>query len=270
MSNNEELREKINKLKDSVQSVSHKWDMSKSYEDNIKAISELSQKEQRPVKTDFQDGYVIPAKSNLVDTEFSIIEQQGIKKESKDELFKLFDNVCGYQECNLVDEYSVSNAIICREIFERFPEERDKIDLPQTLMMYNVLKQSERPENKALLPEIEKDLQAKAWRFFAGERNNDDEFNKMVRPTPYSVSCISELREYMTNEMHAPRDVIEPKFNAIEMAMLSKVENLEYLDPEAEKVVLKAAMRNPEHPKSSSIFNEYSKYELNISTGKEL
>ena len=70
--------------------------------------------------------------------------------------------------------------------------------------------------------------------------------------------------------MHAPRDVIEPKFKAIEMAMLSKVQNFEYLSPEAEKVVLKAAMRNPEHPKSSSILKDFSKYELNISTGKDL
>ena len=127
MSNNEELRERINKLRDSVQAVFHKWDMSKSYEDNIKAISELSQKEQKPVKTDFQDGYVIPAESNHVDTEICIIEQQGIKKESKDELFKLFDNGCAYQECNLDYKYSVSDAIICREIFERFPKKGIKL-----------------------------------------------------------------------------------------------------------------------------------------------
>lgn len=251
----EDAKKKLLQMKEEFEAIPHNWDARKPYMENIEDISVMSCVAQKPIKTNFQKGYIVPANSNIVDTEFSIIDQQmKIKDKDKDKLLKLFQQVCEEQKSDVKGfENEILGVAICKELYARFPEERRKIDLPQTLRMFNILKQSRNPENKDMLPEVEKDLQAKAWRYFCGEKKD---MPKMVRPTPYSVSCLQELEDYMVNKMHAPKDVITPKLKDIEYSMMSSIDDVTMqnsLSREARKLVFFTAVDNPDHEKSSRI-----------------
>ena len=254
----ERMRSELEEKRSRLDAVPHYWDIQKSYMKNIEDISAMSRREQKAIKTNFQKGYLIPAASNIIDTEFSIIDQQmHLKEDDKAKIMNLFSMVCKEQKHDVVGfDNEVLGVAICKEIFTRFPEEFDKVDLPQTLRMFNILKQSQKPENKDLLPNIEKSLQTKAWHYFSSERKYGADFAKMVRPTPYSVSCMAELKEYMTDKLHAPEDIIAPKLKDIEYAMMSDihVDTLQKeLSMKAKKLVFFTATDNPEHGSSSRI-----------------
>ncbi len=260
MTNIKELKERIINQQNENDAITYQWNVGLSYEENIKIISNMTI-EGKPVKTDFQSaGYIIPAGSNIVDTELSIIEQRNKKKESlnnREDALKAWQDIRELMDNDVLGNNKEIIVIgYAKEIFKRFPEDRNQIDLPQTLRLFNILRQSRNPENRALLPEIEQDLQAKAWRYFGSETKYTESEPKKVRPTPYSVSCIGELKDYMVNKMHAPEDVIEPKLKNIETSMMSSIYTATLQDgltPEAAALVYKTAMENPEHGSSQRI-----------------
>lgn len=255
---------RINMIKQKIQQtrgINIKWDIGTSYKDHIKKISELSCNQNCAIKADIghDNGTyaLIPAQSNLVDTELSFLEQSfELKSKTNEELLGHWKAACRNQEGSVIgEETEMKDIAISKEMFKRNPELREQIDLPQTLRLYNVLKQSEHKENKELLPTIEKDLQTKAWRYFASEKDYGSD--KKVRWTPYSVSCLGEMRDYMVNKMHAPEDIIDPKLKFIETNMMSSIDNRTldlHLSPNATKIVYQTAKKYPTHGSSQRIF----------------
>lgn len=259
---------KLGRLKENVQAIERPWGMM-SFKENIEEIATLSCCENRPIKaeTNFQGKYVlIPAKSNIIDAELSLIEQRDeLKSATNERLLKDWKEICEDQKHSVVgDHLEMLGIAVSKEMFSRNSELREQIDLPQTLRLYNVLKQSHNPENKDMLPEIEKDLQAKAWHYFASEREYGEN-PKKYRHTPYSVSCVDELKDFMVNKMHAPEDVITPKLENIETSMMSAIHVSTLrgeLTPNAKNVVYNTALKHPKHGSSQRIIEN-----INISNG---
>ena len=231
-----------------------------SYKENIEQIALLSCYENRPIKaeTNAHGTYVIiPAKSNIVDAELSFIEQRDkLTSATNESLLKDWKDVCEEQKQFVIgDDFEMLAISISKEMFKRSPELREQVDLPQTLRLYNVIKQSRNPENKNLLPEIEKDLQIKAWRYFGSEIEYGEN-PKKFRSTPYSVSCIEELKDFMVNKMNAPEDIIDPKLKHIETSMMSSIsiDTLQRgLTPDARNLVYNTALKYPKHGSSRRI-----------------
>ena len=263
----EYLRDVKSKLSLS-QAIERPWE-NISYKENIEQIAILSCHENKPIKaeTNFHGKYVlIPAKSNIVDTELSFVEQRDELKSATDEkLLNDWKEICEDQKQSVVgDHLEMLGIAVSKEMFSRNSELREQIDLPQTLRLYNVLKQSRNQENKTLLPEIEKDLQTKAWHYFASEIESGEN-PKKFRSTPYSVSCVDELKDFMVNKMHAPEDVITPKLENIETSMMSAIYAgtlRRELTPNAKNVVYNTALKHPEHGSSRRIIGN-----INISNG---
>ncbi|MBE6444809.1 MAG: hypothetical protein E7019_01945 [Alphaproteobacteria bacterium] len=263
----EHLKEVKSKLSLS-QAIERPW-KNISYEENIEQIAILSCHEDKPVKaeTNSHGTYVlIPAKSNIVDTELSFIEQRDELKSATDEkLLNDWKEICEDQKQSVVgDHLEMLGIAVSKEMFSRNSELREQIDLPQTLRLYNVLKQSRNQENKALLPEIEKDLQTKAWHYFASEIEYGEN-PKKFRSTPYSASCVEELKEFMIDRMHAPEDVITPKLELIETSMMSAIytSTLQSLTPKARNLVYNTALKYPKHGSSERIIEN-----INIGNGE--
>lgn len=236
-----------------------------SFRENIEEIALLSRYENKPVKaeTNFHGKYVlIPAKTTIVDTELSLIEQRDeLKSATNERLLEDWKEICEDQKHSVVgDHLEMLGIAVSKEMFSRNSELREQIDLPQTLRLYNVLTQSRNQENKDMLPEIEKDLQAKAWHYFASEIEYIEN-PKKYRHTPYSVSCVDELKYFMVNKMHAPKDVITPKLEHIELSMMSAI-HIDTLDkgltPEARNLVYNTALKYPEHGCSRMIIENIS------------
>lgn len=261
------LLAKLERLKENSQAIERPWRVM-SFKENIEEIAILSCRENRPVKaeTNFHGKYVlIPAKSNIIDAELSLIEQRDeLKSATNERLLKDWKEICEDQKHSVVgDSLEIMAIAVSKEMFNR-DQLREQIDLPQTLRLYNVIKQSHNPENKDMLPEIEKDLQAKAWHYFASEIEYGEN-PKKFRSTPYSVSCVDELKDFMVNKMHAPEDVITPKLENIETSMMSAiyVSTLRReLTPNAKNVVYNTALKHPEHGSSQRIIGN-----INISNG---
>lgn len=253
-------KEEIAKRQQEASAIVRKWEPT-TYRDNIEEIAIMSCQENKPIKaeTNFHGHYVlIPAKSNIVDTELSLIEQRDELKSATDEkLLKDWREICEDQEQSVIgDNYEMLAIAVSREMFKRGPELREQIDLPQTLRLYTILKQSRNPENKSLLPEVEKDLQTKAWRYFGNEIQYIASEPKKVRMTPYSVSCIEDIKDYMTDKMHAPEDIVNPKLKDIETGMMSAIYTAtlqKKLTPEAKMLVYNTARKYPKHGSSQRI-----------------
>ena len=251
-------REEIAKRQQEASAIVRKWEPT-TYRDNIEEIAILSCHENRPVKaeTNVPGKYVlIPAKSNIIDAELSLIEQRDeLKSATNERLLRYWKEICEDQKHSVVgDIFEIMAIAVSKEMFNR-DQLREQIDLPQTLRLYNVIKQSHNTENKDMLPEIEKDLQAKAWHYFASEIEYGEN-PKKFRSTPYSVSCVDELKDFMVNKMHAPEDVITPKLEHIETSMMSAihVDTLRRgLTPNAKNVVYNTALKHPEHGSSQRI-----------------
>ena len=279
---NGKTKQKIERMRMEKEAVFYHW--TGDWEKDVAAIARIScgeninpltgktfKTEPKPVKTDFQTGYLIPANFNRVDTELCIMEQQGIFECSDNTLLRDWKSVCEEQKYSTKrEDYDVEFVALSREIFKRMPEMRDQIDLVQTLRLYDVLSQSRQPENQALLPEIEKNLQTKAWKYFAGNEYGTEK----IRPTPYSVSCLDELRNYMKNKMNAPDEIIAPGLEHIETSMLSAVPShdlalktwLKRLTPAARKAVFfTASCKHPDHERSSELIE---KIDLRQKNGK--
>ncbi len=257
----DEVKDLLAKHKMKKNAVLYPWNPGRSYKDNIQQMSFLSFSTSKPVKTNFQDGYIIPKQTNRIDTELSIIEQRGdFCSRSREDVLNDWQFYCDQQKKSTIyDDTDVIEAACAKEIFTRFPEDRDKIIIPQMLNMYNILAASENPKNRVLLPEIEKDLQAKIQRYFSSEKQN----NELMPPTTHSVSSIEDVKEYTMANMDIPKNVVDAKLENVETSMLTEIskDSLRHLTPLASKLVLVTALKHQSHENSNQIITEIAYYD---------
>ena len=268
---NDFTKDKINELKQRQledSAITREWKTvfgSNEFIENIKEISDMSRSENKPIRaeTNARGQYVIiPANSNFYDTGISLVEQRDeVKSWNARKLLNEWVDVCEEQKQEVIgDEIEIDAMTLSKAMFQH-PDLREGIDLMQTLRMRNILRDSNHPENQALLPEIEKDLEKKAHRFFSSEDTSTKYSG--INYTPYSVSCIPLLTEYMAGKL--PDETIKSKVEKIEFGMMSSI-NIDTLTrkltPEAAKLVLNTALKYPNHGSSQRIVDALKAREL--------
>ncbi|MBO7556290.1 MAG: hypothetical protein J6T72_02705 [Alphaproteobacteria bacterium] len=278
------MKDKINELKQKQledTAITRRWrpiSGASDFRGNIEEISAMSRSEHKPIKaeTNVYDQYVIIAPdSNFYDTGISLVEQSNkIKQKSNKYLSAQLkmdtESQKKYTMSDVAGTEEFFYIAVTKEMFKR-PELREQIDLMQTLRLYNIIGMTSNPENRELLYDIEADLQQKAWKYFAGEKTSKEQ----VHPTPYAVSYLDDLKEYMVETMHAPESIVEPKLKELELAMLSSIEKETIQPKSAEKQVelsgkrlsgravdlaYKTAKKYPEHKNSQQIIKEATQY----------